>query len=199
MISNDMDKWINYEGKKFLKDIGMRKDQFILDFGCGHGTYTLPASLVVGEKGRIHAVDKNTEYLDELMRKARERGLDNIERVDVIEEEKLPLSNKCVDVVLLYDVLHLVENREMLLAEIYRVSKPKGILTVYPKHHQTHMNMSLEDVKEEIESKGFLFKTKFFKTLMHNDNLEEGYVLNFRKSVIMSRKGILSGEKDEGI
>lgn len=199
MISQNMKRWIDYIGGAFLKDIGIKEGQFVLDFGCRHGTYAIPAAMVVGKRGKVYVVDKNTEHLDELMHRARERGLENIERVDVIEEKKLPLSNECVDVVLLYDVLHLVENREMLLAEIYRVSKPSGILTVYPKHHQTHMNMSLEDVREEIESKGFLFKTKFFKTLMHDSNLEEGYVLNFRKSVIMSRKGMLSGEKDEGI
>jgi len=181
MIFDEEDKWVEYEGKEFLKDIGMRKDQFVLDFGCGHGTYTIPASLVVGEKGRIYAVDKNTEYLDELMRKARERGLDNIERIDVPEERKLPLSDEWVDMILLYDVLHLVESRERLLAELHRVLKPYGILSVYPKHHQEDMNMDLEEVKVEIESAGFRFETKLFKTLMHDDYLERGYVLNFRK------------------
>lgn len=199
MISQNMKRWMDYIGGAFLKDIGIKKGQFVLDFGCRHGTYAIPAAMLVGKRGKVYVIDKNTEHLDELMHRARERGLENIERLDVLEEKKLPLSNECVDVVLLYDVLHLVENREMLLAEIYRVSKPSGILTVYPKHHQTHMNMSLEDVREEIESKGFLFKTKFFKTIMHDNNLEEGHVLNFRKSVIMSRKGMLSGEKDEGI
>jgi len=40
MESNDIDKWIEHQGIKFLKDIGMKKDQFIIDFGCLHGTYT---------------------------------------------------------------------------------------------------------------------------------------------------------------
>lgn len=182
MISNDMDKWIDSEGMKFLKNIGMRKDQFVLDFGCGHGTYTLPASLVVGEKGRIYAVDKNTESLDELMHKARERGLDNIERIEVSEERKLPLSDERVDMVLLYDVLHLVESREKLLAELHRVLKPYGILSVYPKHHQEDMNMDLDEVRVEIESACFRFEIKLFKTLMHDDFLERGYVLNFKKT-----------------
>ena len=110
----------------------------------------------------------------------------NIERIDVPEGEKLPLSDEWADVVLLYDVLHLVENRGMLLTELHRVSKPNGILSVHPKHHQTHMNMSLEDVKREIESRGFLFEINFFETLMHDDTLEEDHVLNFRKSVTIS-------------
>lgn len=185
MISQNMKRWMDYKGGAFLKDIGIKKGQIVLDFGCRHGTYAIPAAVVVGKRGKVYTVDKNTEHLDELMHRARERRLKNIERIDVLEEKKLLLSDECIDVVLLYDVLHLVENREVLLAEVYRVLKPSGILTVYPKHHQTHMNMNLEDVREEIESRGFLFKTKLFKILMHDDNLEGGYVLNFRKPVTM--------------
>jgi len=181
MISNDMDKWINCEGKKFLKDVGMRKDQFILDFGCGHGTYTLPASLVIGKKGKIYAVDKNTKDLDKLVYQARERKLNNIQRVDVSEEQKLPLSDERIDMVLLYDVLHLVKERGKLLAELHRVLKPYGILSVYPKHHCTDMNMNLTEVSYEIESVSFSFDGKLLKSLMHDDQIEEGYVLNFRK------------------
>jgi len=181
MISNNMDKWIDYEGKKFLKDIGIRKDHFILDFGCGHGTYTIPASLIVGEKGRIYAVDKNQGTLNELALKAKEKGLKNIEIIEMVDQIKLPLSDKSVDVVLLYDVLHLVESRERLLIELYRVLKPRGILSVYPKHHQTYMNMDLGEIKDEIESARFRFDVKLLKSLMHDDQLEEGYVLNFRK------------------
>jgi precorrin-6B methylase 2 len=67
MVSNDINKWIEHQGINFLKDIGMKKDQFIVDFGCSHGTYTIPASLVVGEKGRVYAVDKNQESLNKLI------------------------------------------------------------------------------------------------------------------------------------
>ena len=188
MISQDMKEWMDRKGAAFLMAIGVKKDQFILDFGCRHGTYTIPAAMAVGEKGKVYAADINTEHLDGLMHRAREMGLKNIERIDVPEGEKLPLSDEWADVVLLYDVLHLVENRGMLLTELHRVSKPNGILSVHPKHHQTHMNMSLEDVKKEIESRGFLLETKFFKTLMHDDTLEEDHVLNFRKSVTVGQK-----------
>ena len=91
------------------------------------------------------------------------------------------MSDEWVDVVLLYDVLHLVESRESLLFELYRVTKPYGVLSVYPKHHQEDMNMDLDGVKDEIETAEFHFETKLFKTLMHDDSHEKGYVLNFRK------------------
>jgi hypothetical protein len=43
------------------------------------------------------------------------------------------------------------------------------------------MNMELDDVKEEIESAGFSFERMLYKTLMHDNYLEQGYILNFRK------------------
>jgi len=181
MINNDYDKWISYTGKKFFSDIGMKKDQFVIDFGCAHGTYSIPASLIVGKKGRVYAVDKNQESLNKLINKINEKELKNIEIIKVKDKLKIPLSEKSVDIVLLYDVLHLVENRKNLYNEINRILKHNGIVSVFPKHHQTYMNMTLEEVKDEIESIGFDFNGKSLKTLMHNDHLEKGYILFFKK------------------
>ena len=176
-----MDTWVHYEGREFLKDIGMKKDQYVLDFGCGNGAYTLPSSLVVGKNGRIYSVDKNEETLSVLQQKMKKEGLTNVEILQIVDERELPLSGNSIDMILLYDVLHLVESRERLLSELHRVLKSNRILSIYPKHHQTHMNMNLKEVITEIESADFQFDTKLFKTLMHDSQLEEGYVLNFRK------------------
>ena len=173
--------WFDQMGEIFLIDVGVEQNQTVMDFGCGEGNYTIPAARVVGEEGRIYAVDKNRESLDELVQRTKERGLENIEIVDVSEESVLPLQDESVDVVLLYDVIHLVDNRKELLADIYRVSKPNAIVSVYPKHHQEHMNMELDDVKDEIEAARFRFERMFYKILMHDNCLEQGYVLNFRK------------------
>ena len=181
MTINDIRKWMDKESKKFLKDIGIESDKSILDFGCGVGNYTIPAAAVVGERGKVYAVDKNKQSLDELMQRAEKIGLKNIERIDVSEEVKVPLQDESVGVVLLYDVIHQVNNRKELLAEMCRVSKPNALLSVYPKHHQEHMSMELNDVKDEIEAVGFSFEREFYKILMHNGYLEKGYVLNFRK------------------
>jgi len=64
-----------------LERIRIRRGQSVLDFGCGSGTYTIPAAKIVGEQGRVYALDKDKEALDELMQKAESTGLRNIERV----------------------------------------------------------------------------------------------------------------------
>jgi ubiquinone/menaquinone biosynthesis C-methylase UbiE len=181
MSLDNMNNWMDYLGKKFLKDIGMQKEQYVLDFGCGPGNYTIPASSVVGEKGRIYAIDKNKESLIKLTRMSKDKELKNIEIIELLYTHKLPLSKNSIDIVLLYDVLHLVENRKHLLVELHHILKPHGVLSVYPKHHQTHMNMNVDEVKEEIVSFCFHFDKKLYKTLMHDNQLEEGYLLNFKK------------------
>ena len=186
MISNEIDKWIKSDGKKFLRDLGLKKGQFVLDFGCGSGTYTILAGLVVGNKGKIFAVDKNKEALNELNLRIKKYDLNNVELIESADQIKLPLSNSYIDMVLLYDVLHLVKSRKNLLFELYRILKDHGILSVYPKHHQTYMNMNLDEVMEEIKSFGFCFDVKIFKTLIHDNQLERGYVLNFRKNLLES-------------
>jgi len=176
-----MKKWFDQMGEIFLIDIGIEQNHSVIDFGCGNGNYTIPAAKVVGERGRVYAVDKNKESLDKLMQRSEKMGLKNIERIDVPEGIKVPLREESVDVVLLYDVIHLVGDRKKLLTEIYQVSKPNALISVYPKHHQEDMNIELDDVKEEIESAGFSFERMLYKTLMHNNYLEQGDILNFRK------------------
>jgi ubiquinone/menaquinone biosynthesis C-methylase UbiE len=53
-----------------LLEIGINEGQSVLDFGCGSGTYSLPAAKLVGKKGRIYSVDVNQGTLDNLSRKA---------------------------------------------------------------------------------------------------------------------------------
>ncbi|MCK4348902.1 MAG: class I SAM-dependent methyltransferase [Thermoplasmatales archaeon] len=181
MSNDDIKKWLDQMGEIFLMDIGIRQKQIVLDLGCGVGNYAIPAAGVVGRSGKIYAVDKNREPLDELMHRTKERGLENIEIVEVSEGSDLPLQDESVDVVLLYDVIHLVNSRKRLLADIYRVLKSNALVSVYPKHHQEHMNMELDDVKNEIESARFRFERMIYKMLIHDNCLEQGYILNFRK------------------
>jgi len=42
-----MKKWMDMEGEISLRDIGMKGNQSILDFGCGLGNYTTLVAVVV--------------------------------------------------------------------------------------------------------------------------------------------------------
>lgn len=184
---NDVNEWLCRRGELFLKDIGIKKGQAVLDFGCGVGHYTIPAAKVVGEKGKVYALDENGKALDELIRIAKSESLKNIEPIKTSVKLKIPMKNESVDVVLLYDVLHYVDERRKIIDEVYRVMKSGGLLSVYPKHHRSDSplmglaNLTLKDIIKEIEEAGFCLEKKAFKELIHDDSYNKGYVLNFVK------------------
>jgi precorrin-6B methylase 2 len=90
-METDIKKWLKEGGQRFLKDIGIKEGQNILDFGCGSGTYTIPAAKIVGEQGRVYALDKDKKVLDKLMQKAKLAGLKNIKRMDTSGEPRIDL------------------------------------------------------------------------------------------------------------
>jgi len=189
----DVKEWLNEEGEIFLENIGIKKGDVVLDFGCGDGPYTIPAAKVVSKKGKVYAIDKDIESMDKLMEIAKTKGLKNIIPIHTKSEElEINLESESIDAVLLYDVLHYMENleRKKIYEEIYRILKTGGILSVYPKHRKSDeplwslSDMELDDVIEEISSWHFYLQRKFYKKLLHNGNYNTGYILNFRKSVL---------------
>jgi ubiquinone/menaquinone biosynthesis C-methylase UbiE len=180
-------KWIREDGEKSLTEIGIQKGQKVLDFGCGSGNYTIPIARIVGEEGLVYALDKDKNALDELVQRAELIGFKNIIRLDTSGELEIGLDNESVDVVILYDVLHYyyfprAEDRRRLLSEVYRVLKPNAILSLHPTHLQSYMEPKLEDVEREIQEANFYLETQYSGMVMlHNSNLENSQVMNFRK------------------
>ena len=173
-----MNKWLDEQGEDVLKGVGIRRSDVVLDFGCGSGNYAIPAAKIVGERGVVYALDKNSWKLDDLMRKARSRRLMNVVRIDTSGEIDTGLEDRSIDVILLYDVFWyfpLSDRRLMiLLDELYRVSKPNALLSVFPKH------IDSEGLRKIIEEHGFSFMNVFSGTLLHDNMLERGKILNFK-------------------
>ena len=165
-----------------LRQVGIKRGQTVLDFGCGSGTYAIPAAKIVGDEGRVYALDKDKEALDELMQKAESAGLKNIERMDTSGELKIELTDESVDVVLLFDVFHSfyfpqADDRRGLLSEIRRVMKPSAFLaiSVWP-------NLADSGTEDEIENANFHLEKEACETPTDgNKGLGTRRILNFRK------------------
>jgi ubiquinone/menaquinone biosynthesis C-methylase UbiE len=190
IANNPTEWWERDSGLKFLKKIGLKYGQRVLDFGCRVGHYTIPAAKVVGNDGIVYAVDKEQQALNELEQKASHLNLKNIRTINTSGQIQINLENDSVDIVLFYDVLHYHEKkeREKLYVEAYRVLKQDGLFSVYPKHTleddpiQEFRRLSVSDVKQEIEDSNFVFEKKHCGLISHDDGLNQGCILNFRKS-----------------
>jgi len=188
LMKNDMEKWETADGVEFLKMVGFKAGQIVLDFGCRVGHYTIPAAKVVGDEGIVYAVDKEQQALNELQEKAIRLNLKNIRTINSSGRIQIDLESNFIDVVLFYDVLHYHEKkeREKLYAEAYRVLKRDGLFSVYPKHTaednpiREFRSLSVSDVKREIEGSNFVFEKRHCGLISHDDGLNQGCVLNFR-------------------
>jgi ubiquinone/menaquinone biosynthesis C-methylase UbiE len=187
-MNKEIEKWETKNGVEFLKKIGIKSGQTVLDFGCRVGHYTIPAAKIVGSEGIVYAVDKEQQALNELEQKA--THLKNIRTINSSGQIQIDLENDSADVVLFYDVLHYHEkkDREKLYAEAYRVLKQDGMLSVYPKHTfednpiMEFQNLSVGEIKQEIQNSNFVFGKKHCGLISHDDDLNQGCVLNFRKT-----------------
>ena len=189
-MTEKMEIWEKENGVKFLRKIGLQPCQTVLDFGCGVGHYTVPAAFVVGSKGIVYAVDKGQQVLNELQQKARANDLKNVKIIKTLGKTTMDFESESIDVILFYDVLHYLgkHDRKKLYQETHRVLKQDGLLSVYPKHTvgddpiQEFGELNSNDVKREIENSGFCFKERYCGAISHDDGLNQGCVLNFRKN-----------------
>jgi SAM-dependent methyltransferase len=94
----------------------------VVEFGCGYGTFTLPAARAV--TGRVFALDIEPELVAATARKAREAGLGNVTAVvrDFLADGS-GLPDASAGYAMLFNILH-VEDPVGLLREAHRVLQP---------------------------------------------------------------------------
>lgn len=101
----------------------------VLDLGCGAGTDSLVAALMVGAEGSVTGIDMTPEMLDKARRAAADLGVPNVEFV-LGEAEQLPFQEASFDVVISNGVIDLVPDKDAVLAELHRVLAPGGRIQI---------------------------------------------------------------------
>jgi len=119
---------------EILSEVGIKPGDKLLDYGCGPGGYVLAAAELVGEFGKVYALDIHPLAIRRVQEIAAREHLVNVETIHSGCKTGLP--NASLDVVLLYDVFHALDNPQVILAELHRVLKPSGTLS-FSDHHMT--------------------------------------------------------------
>lgn len=125
----------------FLKEAGIGPGYRVLDYGCGPGGYILPLADLVGEAGKIYALDIHPLALEMVQKAAAKRGLKNVETI--LSSCATGLPDECLEVVLLYDVFHDLTRPDEVLRELHRVLKPRGTLS-FSDHHMKESDIVIE-------------------------------------------------------
>jgi len=109
--------------------------QTVLDVGCGPGTFSLAMAMMVGESGKVIAVDVQEEMLQIVLEKAAQQELQSRIVTHKSDPDRIGISEK-VDFALAFYMVHEVPNAEAFLKEIASLLKPKGrLLIVEPMFH----------------------------------------------------------------
>lgn len=98
-------------------------DWEVLEFGCGTGSTAIMHADYVKH---IRAIDISSKMIDIARRKANNENIPNVTfEQATIEEFDAP--DHAYDAVLGLSILHLLEDKEQVIAKVYRVLKPQGI------------------------------------------------------------------------
>lgn len=108
---------------------GLKQGQQVLEVGCGPGFFTVPAAKIVGETGRVYALDINRAAVQYVRSKIVREGLRNVE-VKLADARQTGLREDSVDVAFLFGVLLALKSINEVLAEMHRVLKTKGVLSI---------------------------------------------------------------------
>ncbi len=113
-------------------ETGIKLGDHVLDYGCGPGGYVPPVAELVGNSGRVYALDINPLAVKMVQKIALKNQLANVETT--CSDCKTGLQDDSLDVVLLYDIFHMLSDPNGVLKELHRVLKPNGILS-FSDHH----------------------------------------------------------------
>lgn len=151
-----------------INTLNINKDQHVADVGCGIGYFTIPMAKVVGEGGKVYAIDINPDMLEETRKRVEKEGYTNVEIVHSSENNfKIPDSS--VDVIFTATVFHELNEPEIFLNECKRVLKTEGRLVVldWNKINEKigppiHTRKDVESVKDCLTENSFNIKDTNF-------------------------------------
>ena len=119
---------------QIVSAIGLKPGQTIADIGTGGGYFSLRFAGIVGEKGKVYAIDTNPKFLEFVKNTAEEKGLNNITTV-LAKGGKLNLPEQSLDFIFMRNVTHHIPNRIEYFKNLKGFLKFDGriVITEYKK------------------------------------------------------------------
>ena len=116
-----------------LEAVGLEIGDIFLDAGCGDGYISIAASNLVGDQGKIYALDVYPKSIETVKKEIEDKKLDNTDAILADISKNIPLDSDSIDIVLMANVLHgfvADEEVEKVMSNIVEVLKPGGVLAV---------------------------------------------------------------------
>ncbi len=114
--------------RKVTETLGVRPGEHVLDAGCGPGNTAVYLAAELG--ARVTGVTLSEVEVAAARRRAEERGLSERVRIDYGDYAELPFPDGAFDAVLALESLQNAADVGAVLAELFRVLRPGGRLTL---------------------------------------------------------------------
>lgn len=122
----DRDAWQRPE--QIMDHLGIAEGSIVADLGAGGGWFTIRLAMRVGPNGRVYAQDIQPEMIGAINRRVDREGLKNVKTVlGTADDPQLPAP---VDVVLIVDAYHEMDDPQTLLRNVRKSLKPGGRLGI---------------------------------------------------------------------
>ena len=122
-----------FPASKRLDRFGIRQGFYVVDFGCGPGSYIERASQLVGDRGKVYAVDVHPLAIRSIERKSKQAKLQNV--VPLLSTGySVDIESRSVDVIYALDMFHHIKDTNRFFAELHRILKQNGSLFIESGH-----------------------------------------------------------------
>jgi ubiquinone/menaquinone biosynthesis C-methylase UbiE len=134
-----------------IERLHLKPGEVVADIGAGSGVFEAPLAKAVGPTGKVYAVDIDKGLVDNISRKKDEFHIPNI--VPVLGKFSDPaLPAKDVNLALINDVLHHIEDRATYLKNLAAYLAPNGriaLIEFYPERGGHRNQPELQVTREQ--------------------------------------------------
>jgi ubiquinone/menaquinone biosynthesis C-methylase UbiE len=114
---------------KALRAAGLEPGQEVLEVGCGPGFFTIPAARIVGDEGRVQALDVKPLALERARQKVEREAVANVATM-LADAGQTGLPGESFDLIFMFGLGHAIGGADRIMAEAHRLLRPGGTLSI---------------------------------------------------------------------
>jgi ubiquinone/menaquinone biosynthesis C-methylase UbiE len=160
-----------YVMKPVLERVGILPGDRVLELGPGPGAFSAYAARRAGPEGRLTVVDIQPAMIAMVQEKLRAAGIANAD-CRVAGAYDLPLAASSVDRAFLVGVLGEIADPPRALAQLHRVLRPGGVLSITEEFSDPDYPFAFETIRRA-EVAGFRLCARFGNFLVYTLNFEK--------------------------
>lgn len=133
---------------KRVQKFGIQPGMTVVDYGCGPGRYTTSFAHLVGDRGRVFAVDIHELAIEGVKKRIQKQGLKTVTPV-LAKGYDSGIPDGVADIVCAIDMFFGINDPSAFLKELRRITDPEGFLIIDDGHQ------SRKETKRKIATSGY--------------------------------------------